>query len=81
MLHILSYLLINNRYIDQKNRLKELSDVLDELRMLPVPYGLLAHELIEIIDNERLMPGLSWVGKFAEDFPFVDYHSTGKEKT
>jgi hypothetical protein len=48
--------------------------------MLPLPYGLLAHELIEVIDNERLMPGISWVGKFAEDFPFLDHHSNHKEK-
>lgn len=48
--------------------------------MLPLPVGLLANELIEVIDQERIMPGITWVGKFAEDFPFLDHHSTKKEK-
>jgi len=26
------------------------------------------------------MPGITWVAKFAEDFPFLDHHSTKKEK-
>jgi hypothetical protein len=26
------------------------------------------------------MPGITWIGKFAEDFPFLDHHSTLKEK-
>ncbi len=48
--------------------------------MLPIPYGLLAHELIEIIDNERVIPGLTKIFKFAEDFPYLDHHSINKEK-
>jgi hypothetical protein len=44
-----------------------------------VPYGLLAHELIEVIDNERIMPGITWISKLAEDFPQVDCHSMNKE--
>ena len=47
--------------------------------MLPVPYGLVAHELIEVIDNERIMPGITWISKMAEDFPQVDCHSLNKE--
>jgi hypothetical protein len=48
--------------------------------MLPLPYGLLAHELIEVLDQERYLPGITWVGKFAEEFPFLDHHSMKKEK-
>jgi hypothetical protein len=48
--------------------------------MLPIPYGLLTNELIEVIDMERVMPGITWIGKFGEDFPFLDHHSTLKEK-
>ena len=48
--------------------------------MLPVPYGLLAHELIEVVDTERILPGLSRISKLAEDFPFIDHHSIMKEK-
>jgi hypothetical protein len=48
--------------------------------MLPLPYGLLPHEAIEVIDNERLIPGLTKIFKFAEDFPYLDHHSLNKEK-
>jgi len=30
---------------------------------MPLPYGLLPHELIEIIDNERIIPGISYIYK------------------
>ena len=36
---------------------------LNELRLMPLPYGLLPHELIEIIDNERIIPGISYIYK------------------
>lgn len=51
--------------------------------MLPVPYGLLPHELIEIIDNERILPGITRIFKLAEDYPFLDYfnYSSNKSKT
>lgn len=57
-----------------------LGEKLEELKMLPLPYGLLANELVEVIDQERIMPGITWIGKFAEDYPFLDHHSTQKEK-
>ena len=60
--------------------LEELGNQAHELRMLPVPYGLLAHELIEVVDTERILPGLSRISKLAEDFPFIDHHSIMKEK-
>jgi hypothetical protein len=55
MLHILLYLVTYNRFKDPEDKeerkvFKRLGDCLDELRMLPLPYGLLAHELIEVLD-------------------------------
>ena len=45
-----------------------------------MPFGLLVHELIEVLDVERIVPGLTQASKLAEDFPFVDHHSTQKEQ-
>jgi hypothetical protein len=49
-MHILIHLLTFYRFFDQKKRLEELALTVEEFRMVPVPYGLLAHELIEVID-------------------------------
>jgi hypothetical protein len=40
---------------------------------MPVPYGLLPHQLLEIIDNDRILPGVSKVYKIAEDFPYINF--------
>lgn len=48
--------------------------------MLPIPYGLLPHEMIEIVDNERVIPGLTKIFKLAEDFPYLDNYSLTKER-
>lgn len=81
LLHIQLYLLTYYRFHDLNQRLRHYVEELEELRMLPLPYGLLANELVEVIDQERIMPGITWIGKFAEDFPFLDHHSTLKEKS
>ena len=47
--------------------------------MLPLPYGLLPHELVEVVDNERVIPGLTKIYRLAEDFPYLDHHSLNKE--
>ena len=84
LLHILLYLVTYYRFRDNEKDsekvFRKLGDQLDELRMLPLPYGLLAHELIEVLDQERYLPGITWVGKFGEEFPFLDHHSMKKEK-
>ena len=46
-----------------------------------MPHGLLTHEMIEVIDSERIMPGLTHISKLAEDLPWIDYHSRNKEAT
>ena len=54
LLHILMYLVTYFRFQDSEKDsekvFRKLGDQLDELRMLPLPYGLLAHELIEVLD-------------------------------
>ena len=80
MMHMLTYLLTYFSLIDQKLPLEPLASSITEFRLLPIPYGLLTHELIEVIDNERLMPGITWISKMAEDFPFIDCHSMNKEQ-
>ena len=56
LLHILLYLVTYFRFQDSEKDsekvFRKLGDQLDELRMLPLPYGLLAHELIEVLDQE-----------------------------
>ena len=69
----------NYRFEERQRKLKDLADEAHELRLLPVPYGLLTHELIEVVDSERIMPGLCMISKLAEDFPWIDYHSRNKE--
>ena len=53
--------------------LTELTKYSIELRDLPYPYGLLPHQLLEIIDNDRILPGVSKVYKMAEDFPYLNF--------
>jgi hypothetical protein len=55
LLHIQLYLLTycpfqNSPSQDKDARLKNYVEELEELRMLPLPYGLLANELVEVID-------------------------------
>ena len=47
---------------------------------MPLPYGLLPHELIEIIDNERIIPGITRQYKLSEDFPLLNYYNPEKEE-
>lgn len=46
-----------------------------ELRLMPLPYGLLPHELIEIVDNEKILPGISHLYKLGEDFPYLNHYN------
>lgn len=42
-----------------------------------MPYGALPNELCEIIDNEKVLPGISQVFKIGEDIPLLnEYDST-----
>lgn len=53
----------------------EIAQVSHELRLTPLPYGLLPHEMIEIIDNERILPGISYLYKMGEDFPLLNHYN------
>ena len=77
--HVLIQLFTYHKFSD-KEKMRALAEETHEFRMLPLPYGLLPHELIEIIDNERVIPGLTKIFKLAEDFPYLDHHSLNKEK-
>lgn len=79
LFHVLIYIFSYFKFTD-KEKMKLLAQKCHELRMLPLPYGLLPHELIEIIDNERILPGITKIFKLAEDFPYIDHHSLNKEK-
>lgn len=37
-----------------------------------MPYGLLPHKLIEVIDNERIIPGISHIYKVGDDCPLLN---------
>jgi len=62
-------------YQDNKEVFAEIAQVSHELRLMPLPYGLLPHEMIEIIDNERILPGISYLYKMGEDFPFLNHYN------
>ena len=89
LMHIIMFLVtyflsrcVNSHSFNIEKRqeaLETLANEAHELRLLPLPYGLLTHELIEVLDSERVIPGLCLISKIAEDFPFIDYHSRNKE--
>ena len=45
---------------------------------MPLPYGLLPHQLIEIVDNERILPGISKIYQIGEDFPSLNSYNFNK---
>ena len=59
---------------DTKETYKDLAVVSHELRLNPLPYGLLPHELVEMFDNERILPGISFLYKTGEDFPYLNHY-------
>ncbi|CDW82225.1 UNKNOWN [Stylonychia lemnae] len=79
MFHILKYAFSHLQFTD-KDKMKALAQECHELTMMPLPYGIIPHELIEIIDKERIIPGITKIMNLAKDFPYVDHHSINKEK-
>ena len=45
---------------------------LDIIRRWPVPYGLLAHKLLELVIKELKSPGSAMRYKFRDEFPMID---------
>ena len=78
MFHILINLIVNFKFTDNKNAFANLSESSHELRLMPLPYGLLPHQLIEIVDNERILPGISKIYQIGEDFPGLNNYQFGK---
>jgi len=73
--HILIHLILNYSYVNNSEIFEEIAKECHELRMLPLPFGVLPHELIEIIDNERILPGISYLYKLGEDFPLLNHYN------
>jgi hypothetical protein len=74
LFHVLLTIMATHAKFSDRDKLRILAQESHELRMLPLPYGLLPHELIEAVDNERVIPGLTRIFKLAEDFPYLDHH-------
>jgi len=75
LFHIVTYIIVNFPISDDRVIFKELAAESHELRLMPLPYGLLPHELIEIADNERILPGISYLYKLGEDFPYLNHYN------
>ena len=76
-----TYLLTYHPFKDYENKvLTKLANEVHELRMLSLPNGLIAQELIEVIDAERIMPGITRINKQAEDFPYLNLFNNNNNK-
>ena len=84
---ILMHLVINFQFSEEaKDIFKDFAVISHELRLNPLPYCLLPHELVEIFDNERILPGISYLHKSGEDFPYLNsynirFYLKSKDKT
>ena len=84
---ILLHLIINFQFSEEvKDIYKDFAVISHELRLNPLPYCLLPHELVEIFDNERILPGISFLHKTGEDFPYLNdynirFYLKSKDKT
>lgn len=58
---------------EAKEIYKELSVVSFDLRLNPLPYGILPHEVVEMLDNEKVLPRISHLFKTSEDFPYLNH--------
>lgn len=58
---------------DVKDIYKELSNVSFDLRLNPLPYGILPHETVEILDNEKILPRITHIFKTSEDLPYLNH--------
>lgn len=71
-MHLLIQIVTRGQFIWHTKRLEQLATEVHELRLMPLPYGLLPHKLVEVIDNERIMPGLSQIYKIGDDCPLLN---------
>ena len=78
MFHMLIHLVVNYKYTENRAEFAQLSESSHELRLMPLPYGLLPHQLIEIVDNERIMPGISKIYLLGENFPNLNSYNFNK---
>lgn len=72
--HIVIHMITNFLFSEEvKECYKELQLVSQELRLNPLPYGILPHEIVEIIDNEKILPRITYLFKASEDFPYLNH--------
>ena len=74
--HIFIQMLMTCQFTQQSDMLAQIASEIHELRLMPMPYGSLPHELVEVIDNERILPGISQVFKLGEDFPMLNQYNS-----
>ena len=78
--HILVYMFLNYQFEEAQEVLRDLGDLFEELKFLPQPYGLLSHDLEEIIQNEKILPGISFLYKNGEEFPYLNQFAFKQEE-
>jgi len=61
--------------------LRKLHTLAIEFRLLPKPYGILADEFIQLIENEFRCPCTALLYKIREDFPAVDIYTFSAKET
>ena len=69
---ILFQMIVILQFKNAQEILKDISSRMRELRLLPMPFGLIPDEMISAIDNERLLPGTTFIQKLSEDLPLIN---------
>ena len=55
--------------------LMELRKVVDEFRLLPIPYGMIAEEFMQVLESEIRCPRSCLLKKLREEFPPIDIYT------
>lgn len=72
-----------NLEVDDKEKEKiliPLADICNEFRFLPNPYGDMANDLCEVLENEILFTGISRMKRLIMDFPNITEFTRKGEK-
>lgn len=69
--YFVSNLFTFRTYDDAERTLIPLADICTEFRFLPNPYGEIANELCEILENESYFPTITKLKRLMEDFPKI----------
>jgi len=80
LLHYLMQLFIYFPVTDHE-LLKQLHELCIEFRLLPKPYGILADEFVQLLENEYRTPCTALLYKIREDFPAIDIYTSNAKDT